>query len=359
MMRLARVAGLMAVLVAGIAQTGTAVAGVRHIGAPPNPGYKIVWDDFKNGFTVDSPTAKWFHFSAGPFIGDDGIVTTSNQGLSVVASGTNPTTGKPAFTKTVAQEQENGGLPGGLDHVKWLVYANHMASSGYPGFDAVPGQVLTFETWIKGTSFGNEQQPFGAAVTDPNDDLRLATTAMNLIDFETLSVFDTFLTNKRIYAFYERLPFARTQDDNYAAYSFAIPIGNRTTGWQHLATAYNRTAGTVTWYVDGVPAYTVSTIGHRIGRESMLLDHGGTEQTLSPRQLDAGMGMFTLLDAQQNGTGLVRLSSSPDFYYDPTVGAPTPEIFVDDLSLTQNRLFGEGASLQVKKYVISSSPAGG
>ena len=77
------------------------------------------------GFTQD----KWFYFSAGPYVGDDGIVTTSNKGLEVVSSGKNPITGEPGLsTKTLAQEEENGGLPGAIDHVKWLAYMNHQSS---------------------------------------------------------------------------------------------------------------------------------------------------------------------------------------------------------------------------------------
>src|SRR5262249_15246750 len=84
--------------------------------APSARADDLLWDDFHHGFTVDTPTARWFHFSAGPFVADDGIPSTSAHGLSVVSSGTNPQTGQPAFTKTVAQEEVNGGLPGGLDH---------------------------------------------------------------------------------------------------------------------------------------------------------------------------------------------------------------------------------------------------
>src|SRR5262249_14826792 len=147
-----------------------------------------------------------------PFLGNDGIEATSNQGLSVRSSGTNPKTRQPAFALTLGQEgtRDNPlGLPGGIDHVKWLVYMNHLARTGFPGFDAVAGQVLSFEWWIRGQSFGMAGHPFGSAVIDPDDDLRLGSVAANGIDFETFMVFDFFMTNKRVYAFYERLPFGR------------------------------------------------------------------------------------------------------------------------------------------------------
>jgi len=101
---------------------------------------KIKWDDFSQGFTEE----KWFYFNAGSYLGDDGIITTSNKGLEVVSSGLNPITGEPAFTNTLAQEHLNGGLSGGIDHVKWLAYMNHTSSKGYPGFDAVSNKELSF-----------------------------------------------------------------------------------------------------------------------------------------------------------------------------------------------------------------------
>ncbi len=92
----------------------------------------------------------------------------------------------------------------------------------------------------------------------------------------------------------------------------------------------------------------------------MVLDHGGTEATVEPRQLACGMGMFNILDGAlpgRAGSGLVRLAGMKDFYYDPTTGAPHPQSFVDDASLESNRLFGQGASLQVRRFVVSTRRA--
>jgi hypothetical protein len=316
-----------------------------------------VWDDFQDGFTVDSPGAKWFHFRSGPFVADDGITSTSPEGLRVISRGTNRRDDQPAFTKTVAQENENGGIPADLDHPKFLIYANHVASSGVPGFDAAPGAVLSLETWLNGASFGNSENPFGSAVTDPGDDLRLATYAFNCIDFQTFTTFDTFLTNERVYAYYERLPFGRDALGDYAAFTYAIPIGTRS-GWEHIRLAYDKSAGTVTWYLNGRRAFQVTRIGRRIDRRFMLIDHGGTEQDISPDQIAPGFGTFTLLDAQQDGTGLVRLSNAPGSYFDTDAGEPTPGRFLDDQSLDTNRLWGEGALLQARQLMVSTRVSG-
>ena len=336
--------------------------------ADEEEGFRILWDDFKDGFAVSAvpgPDIKWLYFSFGPnFVGDDGVETTSqagpDKGLTVRSSGTNAATGEPAFTKTVGQEgaSDNPGVPGGLDHVKYLTYMNRFASTGFPGFEAVPGEELVYEARIGGQSFGNDANPFGDAVDDPEDDLRLGSVAMNAIDVETFMVFDFFMTNKTIYAFYERLPFGRTPANDYAAFSYQIPVASRSPGEIHrLRIAYDRSAGVIRWLIGGQEVFRVDNIGQRIDPQFLTIDHGGVEpaQPLELRQLWGGMGAFTLLDAAlPSGTALVKLSLAPDFYFDPVTGEP--EEFEDDDSLPENRLFGQGVELRVEKYVVSSRP---
>jgi hypothetical protein len=57
------------------------------------------------------------------------------------------------------------------------------------------------------------------AVADPDDDLRLASVALDTIDFDTSMVFDAFLTSTRVYAVYERLPFGRASMGAYGEYA--------------------------------------------------------------------------------------------------------------------------------------------
>lgn len=327
---------------------------VRGQMAPP---YVTRWDDFRQGFTVGTPHARWFYFAADSYVGDDGIVHADRHGLRVIPTGRNPGTGDPAFTRTIGQEHENGGLPGALDHVKWLAFMNHTASSGTPGFDAVPGRTLSCEVVMGGQTLGTQFHPFGNHVVDANDDLRLASLAQVAIDFESYMVFDFFITNRRIYAYYERLPFGRTATHDYAAFAFAIPVAIRRPGDMHrLRIAYDRSAGIIRWLIDGVEVHRVDRIGRLIDRTYMTIDLGGTEEDVAPRQLDCGMGTFTLLDAHRpSDRGLVRLSESP--YFDPAFGEPVPESFTDNTSLYTSRLFGQGARLDVQVYVVSSIPS--
>jgi hypothetical protein len=68
------------------------------------------------------------------------------------------------------------------------------------------------------------------------------------------------------------------------------------------------------------------------------------------------MGMFTLLDGHgPQNKGLVKLSSTPDFYFNPTRGAPSPEVFVDSNSLPQSRLFGQGAVLVARRPSVGTT----
>jgi hypothetical protein len=325
--------------------------------------YHLVWDQFKDGFSVDGPDAKWFYFAAGPHVGNDGTVTTSRRsGLRVVSSGTNQATGEPAFTLSLGQEGSPDnpfGLPGTVDHVKWLAFMNAATPSGVPGFEAVEGQELSCEATMSGETFGTAGHPFGSAVANAEDDFRLATVTMSAIDFETFVHFLFAITNERIYAIYERPPLARAVFGDYAGFVFGVPVAERNPGDEHkLEIAFDKAAGTVRWLVQNREVFRVDAIGHLIDREHLLIDHGGTEQLVSPNQLDCGMGLLNLLDGRgPGGEGLVRISNTSDFYFDPEVGAPAPASFVDEASAGTSRLFGQGAELRMKRFAVSSRPS--
>ncbi|TYK44076.1 DUF6081 family protein [Actinomadura decatromicini] len=298
----------------------------------------IVWDDFTEEFRAEGPAARWVYSAAGPHVADDGEVATGMGELHVVS--------RP-FTRTIAPEDA---LPGTLDHVKWLAYTSHTGSAGLPGFDAPPGSELAFEASFTGRTHGTEAHPFGDAVLP--DDPRLAAVAFNAFDPETFLVFDFFLTNTRIYAFYERLPFAREALGEYAAFSYAVPLVPRSPGDRHLLKiAYDRAAGVVRWLIEGAEVFRVSRIGHHLpGREHLVLDHSGTEHIAEPRQLNAGLGIFTLLDATgpDGGPGLVRISTDEGFY-------PAAEHFLDPASKESSRLFGQGAEFSAGPVRITRS----
>jgi Family of unknown function (DUF6081) len=297
------------------------------------PPELLLKDDFRDGLDL---TGSWAITRFAPrFSVDDGIVSTSDHGLYVRAAGTNPQTGQPAFSETTAGED---------DHVKWMIDTQHVSSNSVPGFDAVPGQELQVSMRARGRTFGTAAHPFGSAVTNPDTDLRLASFAMNTIDFETGMVFDVWMTNNAIYPYYERLNLTGTA--TYAVFSSMFPPVSRTLGeLANVAVTYDRAAGTVRWLVNDAEAARVSKIGFPAPDATTIIDHGGTPEVVAPRQLNCGMAMFTLLDGglAPSGTGLVSLAPPYNF---PARFAGGPN------------LFGQGAELHVERFEVQISPDG-
>jgi hypothetical protein len=313
-----------------LAVLAAAAALVLPAASAASPPKVLLKDDFRQGFDL---TSTWALLTVpGFFIGDDGVVTTSKHGLYVRPPATNPVTGEPAFTKV---------SPGDFDHVKWMADTQHLSSNFWPGFDAAAGKEVQCNMWARGRTFGTAANPFGSAVTNPNTDLRLASFAMNTIDWETGMVFDVWMTNNAIYPYYERLNLSGTA--TYDAFSSVFPPVWRTPGDQVKVTvAYNGSAGVVRWLVDDKEVARVSHIGFQAPGATKIIDHGGTEQLAAPRQLNCGMALFTLLDAglPPSGAGLVFLAPPYTF---PTafVGGPN--------------LFGQGAEMHVSRFEIDST----
>lgn len=332
---------------------GTASPAAAATAAP----YRITWDDFRSGFSYSGEDPRWTVYPTGSLPYGDGVPSTTQAGLTVLPTGRDPATGQPAFAFSTGQEAAGGG--GEADHVKWYAAANHVSSAGYTGFDTVPGQVLSCGATLSAQTFGTDRHPFGNAVLDPQSDPRLAAGALSVVDRESWMVFDFFITNHELYAYYERLPQAGA---HYAAFSYAIPVAARTPDqWHDLAIAYDRSAGVAVWRLNGREVWRVSRVGYRpADRSHLLIDLGGTDEQVVPRQLSCGLAMFAILDGQAAGTdrGLVRLSSAADHYFDPRLGPPSPQRFVDDSSRAENRLWGQGARLSAARVDVSSLPRG-
>ncbi|WP_406346642.1 DUF6081 family protein [Streptomyces sp. NBC_00648] len=328
---------------------------------PTTADSTVLWrDDFAEGLRASGPAAPWRFVQANAeHIADDAVITTNGDGLRLVSCGRNPRTGEPAFTRTVPRESgEPGSIPGFADHAKWIAYVNRQSSARFQGFDAEPGRVLSVEATVSGRTYGTSGHPFGDAVSDPDDDLRLAGAMLNSIDPETSVAFDFILTNKAVHAFYGRTNFARRHLGGYGSFANTVPLAPRSPGDRHrVRISYDRTAGTVRWLLEGEVVLTVDRIGHPLGRDTLTLDEGGTPALVEPRQLSFGMGMLSLLDGSwPTGKGLVRLSRATT-YYRPDRGAPVEQSFVDEDSRDASRLFGQGAELTISGFTVTSAPA--
>lgn len=239
---------------------------------------------------------------------------------------------------------------GGLDHVKTLQYRSQPFAPGNEG-------IVSYELRLSG-SVSLPSHPFPPElVSNPEDDLRLASLAMNILDLETFIVADFFLTNTGIWAFSERLPFGWTFPDGvYAAYSQVKRVADRTPDQVHdFKIQYDKLAGEIRWYVENTLVLSTNTIGTPMPEENgvmTLLDHGGTAEIVSPNSFFCGWGQFTLLDMtdpnnSDSTQGLVRLSDVEGFYVKPAS-------FWDVNSEEENRLFGQGVTSIIQKFKVGT-----
>ncbi|WP_069768267.1 DUF6081 family protein [Streptomyces sp. LUP30] len=248
----------------------------------------VFLDDFAGGLAAHGDGARWELRASGALPDGDGTVTVTPDGLLVDPTARHPETGEPSWAF--------GAGPGtGEDHMRWRAVPRATASSGFPGFD-VTG-TLTVHSEMAAEAFGVARHPFGDAVADPDTDLRLAAGALIAADVETRLVLNLSLTNRRVYALYER--FAQGPDDP-TAFCRAVPVADRTPGQAHrLALSYDRTAGTARWWVDGAEVLAVDRLGGHgpVDRGRLLTGVHAREEAIAPRQLLTGYACFTLLDA--------------------------------------------------------------
>lgn len=259
--------------------------------------------------------------------GLDGQVSQSNQGLLVDSSqfvvppDVGPTAGNPV------QFQPNPGN----SHVHWLRLNATNPLPLDPSKDEEVAVAITLghqnvidrpkvESWLASKQLADR-------VTDIDADLRLACGAFNLVDLSSFLVYDFLISDNTVYAFYERLPFAKEGFyfinsanpqgpafplppppftlGNYAAFSYAVPVyrrasvGNINTKLR-LRISINAKRNTVSWLVNDNLVMQVTRPGRRLSsREHLVLDHGGVDTDVpmdQTRTFFFGFGTFALLD---------------------------------------------------------------
>ncbi|BCS83575.1 hypothetical protein QLL95_gp0548 [Cotonvirus japonicus] len=244
---------------------------------PLCPNIDFIYD-FRRGFNEAD-----FDF----IFGNDGTVNQNASGLTI---------NSVPFTQTV---------PVGNEHPKWLKFYKET-------FELCEDREVVFEIEMSGSQvIDSDQIPelMRPRIRNVNDDIRLCSGAFNIIDPNTWMVFDFFVTNTAIYAFYERLPFGKpafnggvtTNLGDYAAFSNAIWVARRSATdpldqFRKLAIGIHKGKGLVTWYIDGVPVFTWDRIGYRAHDEYRVLDLGGQETLVTIDSVRMGFGTFSLLD---------------------------------------------------------------
>jgi uncharacterized protein DUF6081 len=319
--------------------------------ASASTGEVLFHDDFAAGF---DKTDTWLLGKSSTPTAElpegDGVISVDRKGITVVPTGRNPRTGKPAFAATA--DQQAAGFGGGTgDHLKWVAQPRKSSANGFPIPDT---GAMTCTSKVQVKVDGIDRHPFGRAVADPQSDPRLASATMITVDHATHTVFNFTVTNTEIHAIYERLP---VDSGAYAAFHYSIPVAKRTPGrTEKLQIRFDQGGKRVSWLVDGRKVLSTDRIGTRaFDRKYLRIDHGGPEETVVARNVQCGLGTGNLLDGgggvkDSYQGGLVRLEDSPDFYYSPSAGAPTAQTFLDDASRESNRLFGQGVTLKVNSF---------
>lgn len=275
-------------------------------------------------------------------------VRTAAEGLTVTPADTDPLTGEPAFAPPA---EGRGGGPGPGDHLAWVALAR--GPGGARGFEVPADGTVECAATLSARGLGGARHPFGAAVPDPDGDVRLATAALITMDPLSHVVCDFLLTNTRVHALYERVPFP---GERYAAFSYAVPVASRTPGaWHRLSVRYEAGGTRVVWRVEGVEVFRVDRPGLRpADRGGLLLDHGGEEgEPVRLGRMVPALGLLTLLDgAGPDGRGLVRPAAGSGTWFDPRVGAPREQEFVGDDDLLKQSAWRPGAVLGARRVTV-------
>lgn len=114
-------------------------------------------------------------------------------------------------------------------------------------------------------------------------------------------LFANMMTNLRIYALYARLPIARTQANDYAAFAYLVPIADRSKyASNDLSVVLNKAHYAVSWRIQGVERLLVERVGTPIDSRFMLADDGGLIQCMGfPDSVHSIIGFGMLPNATQ------------------------------------------------------------
>ncbi|KAM9994658.1 hypothetical protein ACTFIZ_007788 [Dictyostelium cf. discoideum] len=290
---------------------------------------------------------KWNNFQFGSFVAEQGTLSKEDGYIRLES---NP------FTSTTQLSV--------LDHIKYLAVSNQV-------FSIPQGGSLFSNFSIRGKAFGNKNHPFPLDLVQQNDiesEIRFASGSLNVLDFKTSIVADFMVSNSKLYALYERLPFSRGEElGNYAAFVYTIPVADIKDQLKFIdvSVEYNSEKKSIHWYLHDKEVFKVDQVGHfsqliknqqlneRGG--SLIMSKGGVETLTFPAGVQVCFGVFSLLDATISGKNmaLVRLDDPSNKYYDPT-NLEKELKFHDEKSILENRIFGQGFILDIQKISISS-----
>jgi hypothetical protein len=240
------------------------------------------FDDFAEGLHHESPGARWYLRPVEGFARGDGALSVTGEGLLVTPTGLDAATGTPVFAVP----------PAGASHefLRWAAFTAAKSSSGGAGFDVPAGGVLTGRAELSSRMLGTPAHPL-QDVTDPERDMRLGAAALICIDMASGMVFDLVMTDRGVFALYERLP---RPGGDHRTFSYSVQVSDRKPDQSHaLEVSLDASSGTVRYRVDGNPVLEVGDLGQlSLDRRYLLREGGGAEQPVVPAQLNFGFSVF-------------------------------------------------------------------
>ena len=268
-----------------------------------------------------------------------------------------------------------------LDHPKYLAYIKTPFRT-----DIHDNRSLVFHMLFDGLQTGTDKIPDciiskdnNSGVVDPQMDPRVCCSAMVVVDFENMMVYDFLVTNGMVYALYERLPFNRTEWDgpgpNYTAFTHCVPVYKRDDfRFLNLEISYNYSTNRVRWYIDKQLVFQITNPGKAINSKYRCIECNQPDELPAPEtpvhntNLHLGLGNFSLMDASspinnegQSSMGLIDLSMGQAYpTVNPVVRTPDGKTIAQSFMTTYSEAgnttnFGQGAVIRVKEITVYTS----
>jgi hypothetical protein len=240
-------------------------------------------DDFSGDLSAGSDESLWQLRPVPGFPVGDGIVRTGPDGLVVTPTASDPRTGQPAFATPPSS--------GPVDHLRWALMANRQSAAGFPGFGAGTAGQLSVTAEVALSTYNVERHALGESIADPSREFKLGAGVLIFMDRETGVVFDFILTDRVLFAVYERLAFPGTE---HAGFSYAVPVRDRQPADFHqLTITYDTAKGEAAWYVGQDQVLLVDQIGQRaLSSRYLARDNGKPAEDAAPQQLTCGLALF-------------------------------------------------------------------
>ncbi|MFF4216856.1 DUF6081 family protein [Streptomyces nondiastaticus] len=238
-------------------------------------------DDFREDWAAPGRAARW-RLRPLPWLAEgDGRAGTPGDGDGLcVESGHG--TGRPAFTR--APEGQEGAA-----HLRWAAFAEPEARGPGP---------FRAEAELSARVLGADRHPDG-------DGPRCAMAALICVDLTSGLAFDFALTDRFVWALYERLP---RPGSAHGTFAYAVPVAHRAPeAWHRCAVEVDPSAGRARWLLGGEEVFAVERTGleldaRRYGRH-LERSARGPRAEVAPDRLALGLG---LLATEAHGQG-VRL----------------------------------------------------